>query len=789
MGKHLKEQKIWHFFIQTCIGLQYLHTRKILHRDIKTINLFLTRDEKIKIGDLGVAKTMKGVNFAHTLVGTPYYLSPELWEEKPYDHKSDIWSLGWVLYELCTLKHPFTGANQAGLILRIVRGKYEPIPSFYSKELSELVSKCLQKDTRKRPSIHDLLQLDSMQKKAKQLGFKIPTKSEVTDQIANQHSEMKTTFMKKKTEVETKPKKAVAKGSDSSKNRQSSKLMDYKSNQPQRKASAKPKSDHEMKVMELENKINDRKKKHSENLDNKNYKINNKNVPCSYLKDPNMAKQKSDGERYIRPSKDKSGDVSNNKYVNKSALAVDVPLPKVPTNQKVIRDGKPNDPANIEIKKPKLPPKTSQQEHRAKPPVTGSTPTSNRVRGNQQSAGPSRAAQMAARKGSGLLNKKSVKNLKSQKKKEIEDVLNLPDFPNQNDSSSDDEVNKSSMNKPAMQLVAEHKARKTSKKIEPVNDSKNKGISNLHNQKMVIPPESDNLLPPTAPIKKSNSAMEKPTSGSNKRNEFKQARMDSSEFDDLLMGGGGSSKSKSTNQSEPQQQVNDDEFESLMGSSTNKNIESNTPSLPVEMGWKVPNQNDSELFEEGKVEQDDTPNGSDTPESIPDDDFSDEEIEDVDAAFNFTDTEFDANNRDDYTLDTHVMNEAARGTLHLISEADEESEQTIMRKRVGFEIMNLENRLKEMEIIQKSKWNLIVQLADEKVAKAWYDFVWKQFNDSDDDFLEASIEEVHNFIAAHGISEVDNMAFELFTLWNKESDIKTVKEELEQVKERQQLMD
>lgn len=103
---------------------------------------------------------MKGINFAHTLVGTPYYLSPELCEEKPYDHKSDIWSMGCVLYELCTLKHPFTGANQAGLILRIVRGKYEPIPSFYSKDLADIVAKCLQRDTRKRPSIHELLELD-----------------------------------------------------------------------------------------------------------------------------------------------------------------------------------------------------------------------------------------------------------------------------------------------------------------------------------------------------------------------------------------------------------------------------------------------------------------------------------------------------------------------------------------------------------------------------------------------------------------------------------------------------
>lgn len=95
MGKNLKENKIWFFFIQACLGMQYLHTRKILHRDIKTINLFMTKDEAIKIGDLGVAKqTIKATDFAHTLVGTPYYLSPELCEEKPYDHKSDIWSLG-----------------------------------------------------------------------------------------------------------------------------------------------------------------------------------------------------------------------------------------------------------------------------------------------------------------------------------------------------------------------------------------------------------------------------------------------------------------------------------------------------------------------------------------------------------------------------------------------------------------------------------------------------------------------------------------------------------------------
>jgi NIMA (never in mitosis gene a)-related kinase len=112
MNRPLQENKIWKFFIEMSLGLHYLHSNKILHRDIKTINMFLGKDDKVKIGDLGVAKMLnQTANFAHTVVGTPYYLSPELCEEKPYNHKSDIWSLGCVLYELCTFKHPFEATN------------------------------------------------------------------------------------------------------------------------------------------------------------------------------------------------------------------------------------------------------------------------------------------------------------------------------------------------------------------------------------------------------------------------------------------------------------------------------------------------------------------------------------------------------------------------------------------------------------------------------------------------------------------------------------------------------
>lgn len=121
--KPLKEDKIWRLFIEICVGLEYIHKNKILHRDIKTLNIFMNKNEEIKIGDLGVAKMLTSNEFAQTMVGTPFYLSPELCEEKPYNEKSDIWAMGCLLYELCTFRHPFEAQNQASLILKIIRGK------------------------------------------------------------------------------------------------------------------------------------------------------------------------------------------------------------------------------------------------------------------------------------------------------------------------------------------------------------------------------------------------------------------------------------------------------------------------------------------------------------------------------------------------------------------------------------------------------------------------------------------------------------------------------------------
>lgn len=157
-GKMPSEDKIWKFFIQISLGIAYIHNKKILHRDLKTLNIFLTKDDKVKIGDLGVAKVLNQTNFARTFVGTPYYLSPEICEEKPYNEKSDVWALGCILYEMVTCKHPFNATNQGALILKILRGKYDPITNKdISCDLKKMVDILLEKSYFKRPAVTEII--------------------------------------------------------------------------------------------------------------------------------------------------------------------------------------------------------------------------------------------------------------------------------------------------------------------------------------------------------------------------------------------------------------------------------------------------------------------------------------------------------------------------------------------------------------------------------------------------------------------------------------------------------
>lgn len=154
-----REEHIMNYFVQVLQALQYIHDQRILHRDLKTSNLFLTKKRAVvKLGDFGISRVLEGsIEAAITVVGTPYYMSPEVCENKPYTFKSDVWSLGCVLYELCMLKHAFSADNLLGLVYKIVSDKYEPIPKRYPPALNALIKGMLQKNCDFRPSVRDLL--------------------------------------------------------------------------------------------------------------------------------------------------------------------------------------------------------------------------------------------------------------------------------------------------------------------------------------------------------------------------------------------------------------------------------------------------------------------------------------------------------------------------------------------------------------------------------------------------------------------------------------------------------
>ncbi|XP_024851806.1 serine/threonine-protein kinase Nek1 isoform X4 [Bos taurus] len=158
-GVLFQEDQILDWFVQICLALKHVHDRKILHRDIKSQNIFLTRDGTIQLGDFGIARVLNStVELARTCIGTPYYLSPEICENKPYNNKSDIWALGCVLYEMCTLKHAFEAGNMKNLVLKIISGSFPPVSLHYSYDLRSLLSQLFKRNPRDRPSVNSILE-------------------------------------------------------------------------------------------------------------------------------------------------------------------------------------------------------------------------------------------------------------------------------------------------------------------------------------------------------------------------------------------------------------------------------------------------------------------------------------------------------------------------------------------------------------------------------------------------------------------------------------------------------
>jgi len=128
-----------------------------MHRDLKSANVFLAENSIAKLGDMNVSRMADKEGLNYTQTGTPYYASPEVWKDKPYDFKSDIWSLGCVLYETIALRPPFKAADMQGLFDKIVKGSYPKIPKKFSQDITMVLKGLLQVKPKNRPSCDQLL--------------------------------------------------------------------------------------------------------------------------------------------------------------------------------------------------------------------------------------------------------------------------------------------------------------------------------------------------------------------------------------------------------------------------------------------------------------------------------------------------------------------------------------------------------------------------------------------------------------------------------------------------------
>eukprot|EP00438_Fugacium_kawagutii_P019326 Skav202377 [mRNA] locus=scaffold1406:206375:207886:+ [translate_table: standard] len=159
-GGLFPETLVLRWFTQIVLALKHIHERHILHRDLKTQNIFLAGSGQgmVKVGDFGVARVLQNTHdCARTYVGTPFYCSPEICKEQPYSYKSDIWSLGCVLYEMATLRHAFNAYSMRHLLNKILGSVPPDLPAVFSQELQTLITQMLAKDPRRRPSACELL--------------------------------------------------------------------------------------------------------------------------------------------------------------------------------------------------------------------------------------------------------------------------------------------------------------------------------------------------------------------------------------------------------------------------------------------------------------------------------------------------------------------------------------------------------------------------------------------------------------------------------------------------------
>ncbi|KAM7121968.1 serine/threonine-protein kinase Nek11 isoform 3-T4 [Ciconia maguari] len=183
-GKIFTQRQIIDWFIQLLFGVNYMHDRRILHRDLKAKNIFL-KNNLLKIGDFGVSRLLMGsCDLATTFTGTPYYMSPEALKHQGYNTKSDIWSLGCILYEMCCMNHAFTGHNFLSVVLKIVEGDTPSLPDRYPSKLNAVLCSMLNKNPSLRPAAAEILKIPYIDEQLKNIQYKF-TNMTVKDKALN----------------------------------------------------------------------------------------------------------------------------------------------------------------------------------------------------------------------------------------------------------------------------------------------------------------------------------------------------------------------------------------------------------------------------------------------------------------------------------------------------------------------------------------------------------------------------------------------------------------------------
>ncbi|XP_072781889.1 serine/threonine-protein kinase Nek11 isoform X2 [Taeniopygia guttata] len=203
-GKMFTQSQIIDWFIQLLLGVNYMHERRILHRDLKAKNIFL-KDNLLKIGDFGVScLLMSSCDLATTLTGTPYYMSPEVLKHQGYNTKSDIWSLGCILYEMCCMNHAFSGQNFLSVVLKIVEGETPSLPDRYPSKLNAVLCRMLSKNPSLRPAAAEILKSPYIDEQLKKIQYKF-TNMAVKDKALNCQKETDPIFgaVQKKVHLQT----------------------------------------------------------------------------------------------------------------------------------------------------------------------------------------------------------------------------------------------------------------------------------------------------------------------------------------------------------------------------------------------------------------------------------------------------------------------------------------------------------------------------------------------------------------------------------------------------------